>query len=61
MLNGLKFVVDVELRSHLNEAEEVNESNKALQNKRVPTLMLFVDQGVNLKLLSKEEVYEIAC
>jgi len=47
MFNRLELVINIQLRSHFNKSENVDETDQSLDDIRVPALMLFIDQGVN--------------
>ena len=47
MLHRFKSIVDVQLRTHLDEAKEINAANEGPQSKRVPAFSLIVVGGVN--------------
>lgn len=47
MLDGLQLVVDVQLRSHHNETEDIHKPYKCVDDEGVPALVLIVHQGVD--------------
>ena len=47
VFHTLQSVIDVELRSHIDEAEGVDAANESIEHERVPTLMLVVEHRVN--------------
>lgn len=46
MFNALQLVVDVQLRRHVNETEEVDEPDESGNSEGVPSFVLFINQRV---------------